>query len=300
MKTVAASQASPPTREAILACLRAADRPLTPAELAERLEVRDEASLVAMNRRLVAMERDGQLLPNRKGVLLLATRIDLIAGRIQGHRDGFGFLIADVGGPDMFLSPREMQKAMHGDRVLVRRAGYDARGRPEGVIVEVTDRVHRSLVGRFINERGVHIVVPEDQRIKHDIIVPPGEINGAQHGQVVTIEITDPPANGAPPIGRVIEVLGQIGDPGMEIEIAVRKFDVPHRFSSEAEQEALVLPSKVRATDTRSRIDLRDIPLVTIDGDDARDFDDAVYCERLEDGSGFRLLVAIADVGHYV
>ncbi|MEN9763395.1 MAG: ribonuclease [Pseudomonadota bacterium] len=300
MKAVVSSQASPPTREAILACLRAADRPLTAAELAERLEVRDEASLIAMNRRLVAMERDGQLLPNRKGVLLLATRIDLVAGRIQGHRDGFGFLIPDVGGPDMFLSPREMQKAMHGDRVLVRRAGYDARGRPEGVIVEVTDRVHRRLVGRFINERGVHIVVPEDQRIKHDIIVPPGEVQGAQHGQVVTIEITDPPANGAPPIGRVVEVLGEIGDPGMEIEIAVRKFDVPHQFSSGAEYEASALPSKVRATDVRGRIDLRDIPLVTIDGEDARDFDDAVYCERHEDGSSFRLLVAIADVGHYV
>ena len=330
----------PPTRERILECLRAADVPLTPAELAARLDVPAE-HVPILNRRVAAMERDGQLLPNRKGVLLLASRLDLIAGRIQGHRDGFGFLLPDLGGPDLFLSPREMQKAMHGDRVLVRRTGYDSRGRQEGVIVEVTDRAHRRLVGRFVNERGVHIVIPEDQRIKHDIIVAPGDTQSAQHGQVVTIEIINPPSNGAPPIGRVVEVLGEIGDPGMEIEIAVRKFDVPHAFSEAAVTQAGRLPTKVRPSDLKGRVDLRDVPLVTIDGEDARDFDDAVYCERIdiEPGAaefvgwagvtpdaagapaeqvhgparrgrrvsaqpaaetGFRLLVAIADVSHYV
>ncbi len=338
-----------PTREEILECLRAADVPMTPADLTQRLGV-PQPHVESLNKRLAAMERDGQLLPNRKGVLMLASKLDLIAGKIQGHRDGFGFLLADAGGPDTFLSPREMQKAMHGDRVLVKQTGYDSRGRPEGRIVEVTERAHRQLVGRFLNERGVHIVVPEDQRIKHDIVIPPGDTRHAQHGQVVTVAIVDPPANGAPPIGRVIEVLGEIDDPGMEIEIAVRKFDVPHEFSQAAIDEAARLPGVVRPADLSGRVDLRDIPFVTIDGEDARDFDDAVYCEPIEvetsasaaiesigevpaaaggnatahdgvdatDGavapqagaaggspgrrieSGFRLLVAIADVSSYV
>lgn len=336
---------SPPTREAILDALRAADRPLSPPDLAELLGVSGEHFEI-LRRRLIAMERDGQLLPNRKGVLLLASRLDLVAGRVQGHRDGFGFLIPDAGGQDFFLSPREMQKVMHGDRVLARPSGYDARGRREAMIVEVTDRAHRTLVGRFINERGVYIVIPEDQRIKHDIIVAPADTDSAQHGQVVSIEILSPPLNGAPPIGRVVEVLGEIDDPGMEIEIAVRKFDVPHEFGEAVLTHLADFPSQVRPVDRRGRVDLRDVELVTIDGEDARDFDDAVYCEVVDlevgaeqvldagylapgassDGgdregvpsaragsrtgrrvagrtareTGFRLIVAIADVGHYV
>ncbi|MBN9425096.1 MAG: RNB domain-containing ribonuclease, partial [Burkholderiales bacterium] len=254
---------------------------MTPVQLAERLAV-PSAHFDALNRRLLAMERDGQLMPNRKGVLLLASRLDLTAGRVQGHRDGFGFLIPDAGGPDMFLSPREMQKVMHGDRVLAKRAGYDSRGRPEGMIVEVTERAHRQLVGRFLNERGVHIVVPEDQRIKHDILIPPADTQRAQQGQVVTVEIMVPPSGQAPPIGRVVEVLGEIGDPGMEIEIAVRKFDVPHQFDEVTQAAAAKLPGAVRPADIRKRVDLRDVPLVTIDGVDARDFDDAVYCEPID------------------
>ena len=292
-----------PTREAILECLRAADVPMTPHELAERLAV-PSTHFENLNRRLLAMERDGQLLPNRKGVLLLASKLDLVAGRVQGHRDGFGFLIPDEGGVDVFLSPREMQKVMHGDRVLVKRTGFDARGRPEGRIVEVTERANRRIVGRFLNERGVDLVVPEDQRIKHDIVIPAGETQRAQQGQVVTVEIIEPPAGGSPPIGRVVEVLGEIDDPGMEIEIAVRKFDVPHTFSDAALERAASLPNAVRTVDLKGRVDLRDVPLVTIDGEDARDFDDAVYCEPMP-GSGrregaFRLIVAIADVSHYV
>ncbi len=308
-----------PTREEILECLRSVGDPLTPAELAERLLV-PAAHVESLNRRLLAMERDGQLLPNRKGVLLLASKLDLIAGKVQGHRDGFGFLAPDAGGADLFLSPREMQKAMHGDRVLVKLTGYDSRGRPEGRIVEVTERAHRRLVGRFLNERGVNIVVPEDQRIKHDIVIAPADTHDARHGQVVSVEIIDPPANGAPPIGRVVEVLGEIDDPGMEIEIAVRKFDVPHEFSDPALELAAAMPAIVRPVDRRGRVDLRDIELVTIDGEDARDFDDAVYCEPFDGdpgqgeivglppgqaravvpGGAYRLLVAIADVSHYV
>jgi ribonuclease R len=294
---------TPPTREEILEALRKADAPLTPRELAERMQV-PTRHVDALEQRIAAMERDGQLLPNRKGVLLLASRLDLIAGRILGHRDGFGFLLPDAGGPDLFLSPREMQKAMHGDRALVKRIGFDSRGKPEGAIVEVTERGRRRLVGRFLNERGVTIVVPEDQRIKHDILIPPGDAAKAQPGQVVTVEIIEPPSGHAPPMGRVVEVLGEIDDPGMEIEIAVRKYDVPHVFSDAAFSETAKLPNQVRPSDLRQRIDLRDVPLVTIDGEDARDFDDAVYCEPLDGGSrrggGWRLLVAIADVSHYV
>ncbi len=290
-----------PSREDILAALREADGPLTPLELSQALGV-PPSHLEVLGKRLIAMERDGQLMPNRKGVLLLASKLDFVAGRIQGHRDGFGFLIPDAGGPDMFLPPREMQKAMHGDRVLVKQVGFDARGRPEGKIVEVTERAHPHLVGRFLSERGVNIVVPEDQRIKHDILIPPGESGLAQPGQVVTVMITDPPTRHAAPIGRVVEVLGEIDDPGMEIEIAVRKFAVPHQFGEETLAQSARLPATVRPADLKGRVDLRDVPLVTIDGEDARDFDDAVYCEPFGDGrrGGHRLLVAIADVSHYV
>ncbi|MFM1991548.1 MAG: ribonuclease [Pseudomonadota bacterium] len=294
---------TPPTREAILEALRAADTPLGPKELGERLGVPPRHA-AAFEQRIVAMERDGQLLPNRKGALLLASRLDLVAGRVVGHRDGFGFLVPDAGGPDLFLAPREMQKVMHGDRVLARRTGFDQRGKPEGSIVEVTDRGHRRLVGRLVLERGVTVVVPEDQRIKHDILIAPGDAAKAQPGQVVSVEIVQPPNGHTPPMGRVVEVLGAIDDPGMEIEIAVRKFDVPHQFSEVALAQAAKLPAQVRTTDLKRRVDLRDVPLVTIDGEDARDFDDAVYCEPLETSGrragGWRLLVAIADVAHYV
>jgi ribonuclease R len=294
---------TPPSREDILEALRTAEAPLSQAELAARLGV-PARHVGILERRVLAMERDGQLLPNRKGVLLVASKLELIAGRITGHRDGFGFLIPDAGGPDLFLPPREMQKAMHGDRVLARRVGTDSRGRPEGAIVEVTDQGSRRLVGRLLIERGITVVVPEDQRIKHDILIAPGDAGSAQSGQVVTVEIMQPPNGHAQPMGRVVEVLGGIDDPGMEIEIAVRKFDVPHEFSPEALALAAKLPAQVRATDLRRRVDLRDVPMVTIDGEDARDFDDAVYCEPMDTvgrrAGGWRLIVAIADVGHYV
>lgn len=294
-----------PSREAILKALRSAGAPLSPVELAERMGVERPATMVGFERRLGAMERDGQLMPNRKGVLLLATKLDFVAGKVLGHRDGFGFLLRDDGGPDLFLSPREMLKVLHGDRVLVKPSG-EYRGKPEGTIVEVIERRTNKLVGRFLHEHGLSIVVPEDQRIKHDILIPPSDTNGAQHGQVVSVEIMEQPTRHTQPLGRVAEVLGEIDDPGMEIEIAVRKFDVPVEFSEAARKQAARLPDAVRKGDLKDRIDLRDVPLITIDGEDARDFDDAVYCEAVELGTGqrkrpgWRLLVAIADVSHYV
>ncbi len=294
-----------PSREDILKALREAGAPLSPAELAERMGVVREATQIGFDRRLGAMERDGQLMPNRKGVLLLASKLDFIPGRVQGHRDGFGFLIRDDGGPDLFLSPREMLKVLHGDRVLARVAG-EYRGKPDGQIVEVIERRTNRLVGRFLHERGLDVVAPEDQRIKHDILIAPADVGDAKHGQVVTVEIIAQPTRHTQPQGRVIEVLGEIDDPGMEIEIAVRKFDVPHEFSEAAVREADKYPPTVRRADLAGRVDLRDVPLITIDGADARDFDDAVYCEPVDLGTGsrkrpgWRLLVAIADVSHYV
>ena len=259
--------------------------------------------MVGFERRLAAMERDGQLMPNRKGVLLLATA-GLRGGQGAGPPRRFRLPAARRRRPDLFLSPREMLKVLHGDRVLVKPGG-EYRGKPEGTIVEVIERRTNKLVGRFLHEHGLSIVVPEDQRIKHDILIPPSDTNGAQHGQVVSVEIMAQPTRHTQPLGRVSEVLGEIDDPGMEIEIAVRKFDVPVEFSEAARKQAARLPDVVRKSDLKDRVDLRDVPLITIDGEDARDFDDAVYCEPVELGTGqrkrpgWRLLVAIADVSHY-
>ena len=289
-----------PSREDILAVLRQAQAPLTREQVFEHLKLTED-QIPIIEKRLNAMERDGQLMPNRKGMLLLSTKLDFVAGRVAGHRDGFGFLVRDDRGPDAFLSPREMQKVLHGDRVLVRITGTDHRGKPEGTIVEVTERKTNRLVGRLVSERGILLVIPEDQRIKHDILVSPKDIGNATPGKVVTVEIIEQPTRHSQPIGKVAEVLGELDDPGMEIEIAVRKFDVPHEFNLLTMNQAESIPNEVEHKDLKGRVDLRDVPFVTIDGEDARDFDDAVYCTPSNDTKGgWRLLVAIADVSHYV
>ena len=287
--------------EAILEALTAARAPLTPADLAERLGVHDDEALSAFHAQVEELERAGRIVRNRAGLLLVAARANLLSGQVQGHRDGFGFLIRDDSGQDLVLSEHEMSKVLHGDRVLARVIGTDRRGRPEGEIVEVIERRTNKLVGRLLNERGVMIVVPEDQRIQHDILVPPGAALNAEAGQVVVVEILQQPQRYVQPVGRVVEVLGAVDDPGMEIEIAVRKFAVPHEFSAPVIALADALPDGVLPKDFRGRVDLRDVPLVTIDGEDARDFDDAVYCEPMAGRrKGWRLIVAIADVSHYV
>jgi ribonuclease R len=293
-------KASRSDAEAIVQALTAARAPLTPAELADRLGI-DIDRRETLNHELEELERSGRIVRNRTGLLLVAARANLLSGQVQGHRDGFGFLIRDDAGQDLVLSEHEMVKVLHGDRVLARITGTDRRGRPEGEIVEVIERRTNKLVGRLLNERGVMIVVPEDQRIQHDILVPPGAALGAEPGQVVVAEIIQQPQRYVQPVGRVVEVLGAIDDPGMEIEIAVRKFAVPHEFSPSVLQLAESLPDSVLPKDFNERVDLRDVPLVTIDGEDARDFDDAVYCEPIGGKrKGWRLIVAIADVGHYV
>jgi len=289
-----------PSREEILGVLRTSESPCTANDIAEALAIKRQER-EGFFRRLAAMERDGQIRLDSRGHYQLAHPSNFVAGRVQGHRDGYGFLVRDDGQDDLFLPQGEMQKVMHNDRVLARIVGYDRRGRPEGHIVEVTDRANRSVIGRLLNENGALIVAPEDKRIGHDILVTQNA-KKAKVGQVVVVELTDFPSRHSQPLGRVMEVLGDIDDPGMEIEIAVRKYGVPHEFSKAALDDAAKLPDAVRPTDIRYRVDLRDVPLVTIDGEDARDFDDAVYCEPMKvgRGDGFRLLVAIADVSHYV
>jgi ribonuclease R len=285
-------------RQAVVDALTGSGSPLTDGELADRLGIDEQGrSLLALA--LAELERDGRIVRNRAGLLLVTARADLLSGQVQGHREGHGLLLRDDRGTDLVLDDHEMSKVLHGDRVLARVTGSDRRGRPLGEIVEVLERRTNRLVGRLLNERGVTIVVPEDQRIQHDILLPPQAAAQARHGQVVVVEIIQQPQRYVQPIGRVVEVLGQIEDPGMEIEIAVRKFAVPHQFSDAAQQEAQALPAEVEAADRKGRIDLRDVALVTIDGEDARDFDDAVYCEPIG-RKGWRLIVAIADVSHYV
>ena len=271
--------------------------PLPPADLERDLGV-GKVALDAFHGRLAAMERDGQLLTNRKGELCVVAKLDLLVGKVQGHPDGFGFFVPDAGGDDYFLSPREMHKALHGDRVAVRKSGVDRRGRAEGEIVEVLERANQEIVGRLHEEHGIFFVVAENRRINQDILVAPADTHGARPGQVVVAQIIEQPSANREAIARVTEVLGSATDPGIEIEIALRKHDLPFEFSKEASRQAKRLPTEVLAADVKGRVDLTTLPLVTIDGETAKDFDDAVYCERK--GKHFRVIVAIADVSHYV
>jgi len=232
--------------------------------------------------------------------------LDEVEGTIQGHRDGHGFVSRDDGESDIYLPPNEMRAVLHKDRVKVRIVRSDRKGRPEGRVVEIVERPLQPIIGRLLQEGGVWLVAPEDKRYGQDVLIPKGATGTAKAGQVVVVELVEPPALYGQPVGRVKEVLGEIDDPGMEIEIAVRKYSVPHEFSDGCIALARSLPDKVRPQDKKQRVDLTDVALVTIDGEDARDFDDAVYCEPATIGrgrtatKGWRLLVAIADVSHYV
>jgi|KBSMisStandDraft_5_1062788.scaffolds.fasta_scaffold52022_2 ribonuclease R len=286
-----------PSREMILETLHAQGVPVSDIELAKLLHITD-SEREGFERRLAAMQRDGQIIRNRRDAICVVTKLDLVTGKVQGHADGFGFLIRDDGGPDMFLGPHEMQKILHGDRVAVREVGVDRRGRPEAKIVEVLQHVNQRVVGRLHDERGALFVVAENKRITQEFLVPPGQAGSAKPGQVVMIEIIKQPAPHSQPIARVVEVLGNYADPGMEIEIALRKHDLPYEFPRAVTAASARFTAKVSGDDLAGREDVHALPLVTIDGETARDFDDAVYCEPR--GKGFRLVVAIADVSHYV
>jgi ribonuclease R len=290
-----------PSRELILSTMADQGIPLSVEQLYQLLEISDEEREI-FNRRLHAMEREGQIMQNRKGALCIAEKLDLITGTVQGHPDGFGFLVPDnktkTTGEDLFLSPKEMAQVMHGDRAMVRMSGLDRRGRPEGKIVEVLERRTQKLVGRVIRSGGVTVVAAEDKRVNQDILIPYHLDMGAKSGQVVMVELTEQPSSHAQPMGKITEILGNYADSGMEIEIALRKHNLPHEFSKDALKVAESYPKLVQAADFKGRIDQRELALITIDGETARDFDDAVFAEP--QGKGWRLVVAIADVSFYV
>ncbi len=286
------------SREALLEFLSAQGEPMDVEAIARALRLTAPDRFEALSRRLAAMVRDGQLLVNRRGGYAPAARLDLIPGVVIANADGFGFLRPDGGGDDLFLPPRQMRDVLHGDRVLVALAGVDARGRREGAVVEVLERRTTRLVGRYAERDGIGLVLPDDRRVHQDIVIAPAERGGARSGQIVVCEITAQPERGRPPFGRVLTVLGDALTPSLVVEMAIHGHGLPHEWPQEALEEASRVPLQVPAADAEGRVDLRGVPLVTIDGETAKDFDDAVWCEPNK--TGFRLIVAIADVSHYV
>ncbi|MCU7859495.1 MAG: ribonuclease R [Candidatus Thiodiazotropha sp. (ex Lucinoma kastoroae)] len=287
-----------PSREYIMETLESEGVPMDMQALAKRLDLTSEEQLEALRRRLRAMERDGQLICNRNDNYCLVNKRDLIVGRVIGHADGFGFLRPDDSGDDLYLSFKEMRSVFHDDRAVVRVTGVDRRNRLEGAVVEVLERNTRTVAGRLYMEAGVGFVVPDSKRLSKDVIIPSSEIGHAKQGQMVVAEILDQPTKRTPPIGRITEVLGDHMGPSMETDIAIRTHSIPVEWPDEVEQQISGLKPEVANADKKDRVDLRHLPLVTIDGADARDFDDAVYCEPKP--KGWRLLVCIADVSHYV
>ncbi|MCX7099295.1 MAG: ribonuclease R [Methylococcales bacterium] len=287
-----------PSRELILLALEQAGKPLSRVDIADAFALDNEENLEALRRRLRAMERDGQLLFNRSQQYCLVNNKDLIVGRIIGHADGFGFVRPDDGSDDLYLSPREMNPLLHNDRAMVRIAGIDKKGRREGAVVEILERNTHQIVGRLYKEDGFIYVVPDNKNIAQTVLVQKGGAGKAKQGQIVIAEIVEQPTKLRQPIGRIIEVLGDHLAPGMEIEMAIRAHELPHIWPEELLEEIKTLSAEVPEAAKENRVDLRNIPLVTIDGEDARDFDDAVYCKKTP--KGWKLLVAIADVSHYV
>ncbi len=287
-----------PSREFILDYLEQRGMPITLTDLCAEWQMDDDWEIEALSRRLRAMDRDGQLIRNRREGYGLVSRMDLVTGRVIGHPEGHGFLIPDEGGDNLFLSPRQMRKLLHGDRAVVRVIGVDYRGRREGSVVEVLERNTVTVVGRFSEERGACFVTPDNKRINQDIMIPPEGRGEAQAGQIVIVELIEQPNAKNRPLGRVKEVLGEHMAPGMEIRIAIASHGIPVDWPEAAIEEAQDFGETVPEAALQGRLDLRGIPLVTIDGITARDFDDAVYCEKR--GHNWRLLVAIADVSWYV
>ncbi|MFO1423873.1 MAG: ribonuclease R [Candidatus Competibacteraceae bacterium] len=287
-----------PSREFILQTLEERGMPLTLEELRAEWRLESDWEIEALSRRLRAMERDGQLIRNRREGYGPVAKMNLVTGRVIGHPEGHGFLIPDEGGDSLFLSPRQMRKLLHGDRAVARVIGVDYRGRREGAVVEVIERNTETVVGRFCEERGACFVIPDNKRINQDIMVPPDGRGAAQTGQIVIVELIEQPSSQSRPLGRVREVLGEHMAPGMEVRIAIASHGIPVEWPEavlvEARQHGETVPESAK----QGRWDLRATPLVTIDGITARDFDDAVYCERR--GNNWRLLVAIADVSWYV
>lgn len=288
-----------PSREAILELLAAAEKPLKRSDIAAALGLGKEEQQDALRKRLRAMERDAQVMVDRKGAYGKVDRLELLHCRVQGHRDGYGFAIPLADGDDIYLSSRQMNFVFDGDEVLVRVTGLDRRGRQEGKVVEVLNRANRTIVGRYQEESGIGFVVPDNSRINHQILIPPKEKGAAVSGQIVTVAITDYPTRKLGAKGSISEILGDHLDPGLEIDVSIRSHGIPWEWPEAVIEEAGHLEDEPLPSDKENRVDLRKLPFVTIDGEDARDFDDAVYCEKGLMGK-WRLWVAIADVSHYV
>jgi ribonuclease R len=287
-----------PERDEIIEMLEKRGRPLQRKDIIKALKVESDDSREILRRRLRAMVRDGQLIQTRRNAFGLPARMDLVKGRISAHRDGFGFVIPDDGGSDLYISSREMRKVLHGDRVLAGVTGTDRQGRREGMIAEVLERANDSIVGRYVEENGIALVVPDDPRINQDVMIPLQDSAGARPGQVVVATIVNEPNERQPPVGKITEILGQSGAPGMATEIAIRSHGLPFEWPDGVEAAAEAFGDSVPEEMKAGRKDLRDLPLVTIDGADARDFDDAVFARKQK--KGWRLIVAIAEVSSYV
>lgn len=287
------------SREYLLQVLEREKTPLTFLEICQFVNADDEDNRVGIQRRLRAMEREGQIVFNRQKKYGLAEKMELIKGRVIGHRDGFGFLKRDDGEKDLFIHQAQMQALLHDDVVLAKESGTDNRGKREARIARVIEPRSEPIVGRYFVEHGVSLVIPDDSRICHEIMIPSESVNGARQGHVVVVEIVQRPRKRVNPIGKIKEVLGEHMAPGMEIEMALRTFDIPHDWPKGVNKQVSHLTDQVPEEAKQGRIDLRQLPLVTIDGEDARDFDDAVFCEPLDEG-GWTLWVAIADVSYYV
>ena len=287
-----------PERQEILEYLTECNRPRTLRKIADALGVDGSEGRQALLRRIKAMQRDGQIVLNRRGGYGLVDKMDLYQGKVIGHADGYGFLNIEDESDDLYLSSREMRGLLHGDRIIARIVGIDKRGRKEGAMVEILQRANQLVVGRYFEEAGVAFVAPQNKRLHQDILIPKLMEDDAKSGQYVVVEITKQPDKHTQPVGKIVETLGEYAAAGMAVEIAIRSHEIPSEWPDKVLEEVAEFTDKINADDVANREDIRDLPLVTIDGEDARDFDDAVYCER--QGTGWRLLVAIADVSHYV
>lgn len=288
-----------PSREYILEYLEQLGRPASLKHLISALELDKEEESEALGYRLKAMVRDGQLMIDRRGRFCLLEKLTLVRGKVQGHADGFGFLVPDDGGDDLFLSAKQMMRVMHGDVVLARKSGADRRGRQEAIIHEIIERANRTVVGRYYVEHGVGFVEPDNKRLSQDVLIPDEHVNHAKKADMVLVEILAQPTKCSRPIGRVVEILGEHMAPGMETDVAIYSHGLPNQWPEEVLESCQAFRLELTQQDYEGRNDLRQVPFVTIDGEDARDFDDAVYCKPKTKG-GWQLFVAIADVSHYV
>ncbi|KUJ75522.1 ribonuclease R [Thiomicrospira sp. XS5] len=287
-----------PSREFIIDLLENEQKPLRIKQIADSLDINDDERFEALSRRLKAMVRDGQLLRNRRGAFGLIQKMDLIKGKVIGHPAGFGFVQPEDGGSDLFLGDREMHKVFHGDLVIASVIGVDRKGRREGMIVEIIEHANEQLLGRLHFEDGLAWVQPTNNKIAQDVFIPQDGVLDATEGQIVKVEVIHQPTKRSSAIGKVIEVVGDYLAPGMEIDSAIHAYDIPNEWSDEALKQLDAISDEVTEEDKAGRKDLRSLPLVTIDGEDSKDFDDAVFAKRRK--KGWRLVVAIADVSHYV